>query len=1804
MTAALKSGQMSLEAAYAIVNEHQRMMGQEADRNLITAALKDFTLIAKDKAQIEKKHLNKDHDDFEDIKDIVDNLELRDKPEMKKLKAGGADVTLSFQKKDNTKGVQDDEVEATVKPDSEIVGKVLESAGFKSVGNGVYAIYRVDLDSAKKAFEAAFGKQGQEAVGVSIVDKGENTYVLQHVAPITASPTFDKWLDTFISEKGIDLEETFTVEGPSGENIIPYGVIVEHMKIAGPAEQAKLKDKIVYLDFKNADIKDFFRHLGQAIAAKKKVKAAKEVAAMEGVGFSGDEEVEIFTPSSKVKANITRLSSGRWRDTNGNSYATAKQAAEAEAHLYCDQQIDQESQEYKEQYQSALAEILEGAESSRKEHEGFSGDYPKKLSNGRWQDQNGNSYDSRSEAARAQKANFGAGLQATIESLAPAEGDSPEALAKKVHSMGVLEARLARENHSLVRHVAIAVGMVGSQKMERLWPTASRVQILAKAQNSLDKVKASMAKATSLTMVHGASEGAVPAWCVLKTVMPLKGAKFGSPLFALLKVESERAMPAVLGFGARMTAALTSGLKAAVAYGIGTSDQALTVKARFDDFIRMAASETQKPGSFGPAKVEASASKFVESLEVLAKAEMEAKFSMSVLATVDSVFGKHAPSFAARRLRLPAGALEQICGTDVKATLTTFADNTLDHLRKNEKASAVCVRATVKTSTDAQALADSVRVLARSASNFPGSLRPEALKLTMAAAKNAKGLLELERGQATGRAVMAAWTKVFDTDPSASVPTLARLVASAVKANHTVVLTTGLRLQAAGGMWPWTSQNSGDLENWPQFIEARSDQELEKIATEWEARLPKAVGTTAKMNIESNVRRLKSVLDARKQARGCYASLVGAPDPLGAYWLLKAASGQVLMRVPLRRILGTKRTEIALKWATSVEYGQKLAATASTFGIKALEASMAPKAVQVKAEEVSQKQVYEERLKKTGDSRKAAEETLDIMSNGAFAAIGEPQRSEIINKFLVKMGVEAKRKLKAGQFEDIAFNPPTPRIKKEQPSFEHTPAVKEKCHGCGKELNKFDPEFGLVENFCSTDCARDVDPRNSGPGKNSHSRFKADQRSNWKEGLDEGQIQFIERWNKHNSPEETAKRNAHVETPERTEVDESGQGDTWADYFFAQGEEADEYIAIYDEEGAAGLIDYLNSAGVEEGDTYTGPGTPWGNDDRLEEYQDFMISVNRGLPYIGVNVKVKDEGVKGGKKVKAKDDELGVVPFDRKLKLIQDKNIDALEAEIKGQRGAFTEVEKDAILTIADGLDKEALVLLDQWKADKTKRDALKKSTEIGKQVFRWRRLLDLNGSLKSNWRMKGGVKDKDLALTPWQKEHPGEFVIPEHMRKRYKGLKPEEGIRKAKPKSEGVKSNWRMKSSKIKKGSREDLIEDLKHTLDWFNDEGNVDEAAKVEAFLAVVEKNKDYPLDKMAAKGHQFADILMNASKRVKANKIKAGDEFVEITVRHGGADETLFTEIVNQGIDSHLEGFTQSKFSHTPERLVMNFHVSELPILVRRLVEVWEETDNESAFSWAGDIQDLPEYTGKKDPNLSGAKKINAGRPGYFEATDEEVEILDGPKAVSEFKTSHPAEFEAFIKDGMNLQHGATEADQAYLVKHEDGTTSIIGVGDVFEGGREVEAVKVKAEEEVEEQPEETEGDIVVEYNGCGSMEENDGRGGGYFRVTAEFALEGAGAENQADIPVEVLDRIKKALLGKKVEAGADGYDDLDIESGGGGYFEVNDYSDYRRSEIEEGVQSTLENNMDSVIIDALEKEFGKEFDGSTIRIKKGA
>lgn len=78
--------------------------------------------------------------------------------------------------------------------------------------------------------------------------------------------TFSKWIDTFLSEKNIDSEELLSAEGPSGENIIPVGCLVELMKSAPAREQAGIKTMLVKIDFVNGDVRDYLRHLARAVA--------------------------------------------------------------------------------------------------------------------------------------------------------------------------------------------------------------------------------------------------------------------------------------------------------------------------------------------------------------------------------------------------------------------------------------------------------------------------------------------------------------------------------------------------------------------------------------------------------------------------------------------------------------------------------------------------------------------------------------------------------------------------------------------------------------------------------------------------------------------------------------------------------------------------------------------------------------------------------------------------------------------------------------------------------------------------------------------------------------------------------------------------------------------------------------------------------------------------------------------------------------------------------------------------------------------------------------------------------------------------------------------------------------------------------------------------------------------------------------------------------------------------------------------------------------------------------------------------
>ena len=77
---------------------------------------------------------------------------------------------------------------------------------------------------------------------------------------------FNNWLDTFLSEKGIDLDQPINVEGESGLNFMTVENIVEFMKVTSSGEQKAIKNTFVMIDFKNGDVLHFIKHLAQGVA--------------------------------------------------------------------------------------------------------------------------------------------------------------------------------------------------------------------------------------------------------------------------------------------------------------------------------------------------------------------------------------------------------------------------------------------------------------------------------------------------------------------------------------------------------------------------------------------------------------------------------------------------------------------------------------------------------------------------------------------------------------------------------------------------------------------------------------------------------------------------------------------------------------------------------------------------------------------------------------------------------------------------------------------------------------------------------------------------------------------------------------------------------------------------------------------------------------------------------------------------------------------------------------------------------------------------------------------------------------------------------------------------------------------------------------------------------------------------------------------------------------------------------------------------------------------------------------------------
>ena len=78
--------------------------------------------------------------------------------------------------------------------------------------------------------------------------------------------SFKLWLDTFIKEKELPMDDVFEITKENNLNIFSYKSIYQYILISTPTEKEKIKKTIIKIDFFNGDVLHYFRHLANAIA--------------------------------------------------------------------------------------------------------------------------------------------------------------------------------------------------------------------------------------------------------------------------------------------------------------------------------------------------------------------------------------------------------------------------------------------------------------------------------------------------------------------------------------------------------------------------------------------------------------------------------------------------------------------------------------------------------------------------------------------------------------------------------------------------------------------------------------------------------------------------------------------------------------------------------------------------------------------------------------------------------------------------------------------------------------------------------------------------------------------------------------------------------------------------------------------------------------------------------------------------------------------------------------------------------------------------------------------------------------------------------------------------------------------------------------------------------------------------------------------------------------------------------------------------------------------------------------------------
>lgn len=77
------------------------------------------------------------------------------------------------------------------------------------------------------------------------------------------SEQFKTWFNTFLSEKSLSYV-LYEIKLDDTTHLIGSDTVIDLIKNASIEEQATIKNALVYLDFKNTSIHDYFKHLGSA----------------------------------------------------------------------------------------------------------------------------------------------------------------------------------------------------------------------------------------------------------------------------------------------------------------------------------------------------------------------------------------------------------------------------------------------------------------------------------------------------------------------------------------------------------------------------------------------------------------------------------------------------------------------------------------------------------------------------------------------------------------------------------------------------------------------------------------------------------------------------------------------------------------------------------------------------------------------------------------------------------------------------------------------------------------------------------------------------------------------------------------------------------------------------------------------------------------------------------------------------------------------------------------------------------------------------------------------------------------------------------------------------------------------------------------------------------------------------------------------------------------------------------------------------------------------------------------------------